>query len=63
MIKIQKDLKPADLKGKVDRVWELSGPKIWSIARDAAPGRDPQVTAGCEGRVQLWQGPGADHGP
>src|SRR5271166_5346710 len=43
MIKIQKELKPADLKGKIDRVWELSGPKIWSISSDDAPGKATPV--------------------
>jgi hypothetical protein len=43
MIKIDTALKPADLKAKVDRLWELSGPKIWSIARDDAPGKATPV--------------------
>src|SRR5437588_4691767 len=38
MIKINYDLQPADLKKKVDRLWELSAPKIWSISKDDAPG-------------------------
>src|SRR2546430_13315942 len=38
MIKINNDLRPADLKKKIDRLWELSAPKIWSISKDDAPG-------------------------
>lgn len=38
MIKINNDLQPADLKKKIDRLWELSAPKIWSISKDDVPG-------------------------
>ena len=37
MIKINNDLQPADLKKKIDRLWELSAPKIWSISKDDQP--------------------------
>jgi len=39
MIKIDNGLKPVDLKPQIDRLWELSAPKIWSIARDDTRGR------------------------
>src|SRR5438067_6999396 len=38
MIKIDNDLQPADLKTKIDRVFEYSAPKILSIDRDDVPG-------------------------
>ena len=38
MIKILNDLQPADLQSRIDRVFELSAPKIWSIAKDDVPG-------------------------
>ncbi len=34
MINIQNDLKPADLKTRIDHLWEVSAPKIVSIARN-----------------------------
>ncbi len=34
MIKIQNDLKPADLKAGIEKVWEVSAPKIFSIAKN-----------------------------
>src|SRR5271156_5019863 len=42
-MKINNELKPADLKSRVDRLWQLSEPKIWSIARDDAPGKAAPV--------------------
>jgi unsaturated chondroitin disaccharide hydrolase len=38
MIKINDTIQPADLKKKIDRVFELSTPKIWSIDREEKPG-------------------------
>ena len=38
MIKIDSELRPADLRKKIERLWEASAPKIWSIQRDEAPG-------------------------
>jgi unsaturated chondroitin disaccharide hydrolase len=38
MIIINNDLQPADLKKKIDRLWDLSAPKIWSISKDDQPG-------------------------
>jgi hypothetical protein len=43
MIKINQDLTPASLKAKVDRLWELSAGKIWSIAAGDAPGKATPV--------------------
>lgn len=38
MIKINNELQSADLKKKIDRLWDLSAPKIWSISKDDQPG-------------------------
>lgn len=38
MIDINPQLRPADLRKKIDRLWELSGEKIWSVAKDDQPG-------------------------
>ena len=38
MIKINHQLRPADLKGKIQNVWEASAPKILSIDQDDVPG-------------------------
>src|SRR5687768_15921678 len=37
-MKILSDLRPLDLKAKIERLWELSAAKIWSIERDEMPG-------------------------
>ena len=42
-MKIRHDLKPADLLGKISRLWEVSGPKILSIDRDDQPGQAAPV--------------------
>ncbi len=34
MIDIQNDLKPADLKAGIEKLWEVSAPKIFSIAKN-----------------------------
>ena len=38
MITINHALQPADLAKKIQRLWELSAEKIWSIGRDDQPG-------------------------
>jgi hypothetical protein len=38
MIKINNAIQPADLSKKVNRVFEASAPKIWSIDKDDVPG-------------------------
>lgn len=38
MIKINHQLRPIDLKNKIERLWEVSAPKILSIDKDEAPG-------------------------
>src|SRR5437764_15438083 len=38
MIKINNKIQPADLAKKIDRLFEFSAPKIWSIAKDDQPG-------------------------
>ena len=38
MIKINSELRPEDLRKKIERVWEASAPKIWSLDRDDVPG-------------------------
>lgn len=38
MIKINNQLKPADLTGKIKNLWEASAPKILSIDKDDVPG-------------------------
>ncbi len=37
-MKILHELRPADLKQKIERLWEVSAGKIWSIDRDEVPG-------------------------
>jgi unsaturated chondroitin disaccharide hydrolase len=43
MIKIDNELKPADLKPQIDRLWEASAAKICSIAKDDVPGKATPV--------------------
>ncbi|MDB6151301.1 MAG: glycosyl hydrolase [Chthoniobacter sp.] len=43
MIKINFELRPADLRKKIERLWELSVPKILAIDRDEVPGAAPPV--------------------
>ena len=38
MMKINHDLRPADLRSKIDKLWQVSGPKILSVERDCVPG-------------------------
>lgn len=38
MIKIDDKLQPGDLTRKIERLWERSAEKIWSISRDDQPG-------------------------
>jgi hypothetical protein len=38
MMKIQTDLKPLALRAKIERLWEVSGPKILAIDRSDVPG-------------------------
>jgi hypothetical protein len=48
-MKIQSDLKPQDLKRAIDRLFELSGAKIWSIDKEDPSGASaPAITV--EGR-------------
>lgn len=37
-MKILPQIKPADLKAKIERLWEVSAGKIWSIDRDDVEG-------------------------
>jgi len=43
MIAIQSDLKPSDLKGKIDRLWQASAAKIRSIEETTPPGEASPV--------------------
>jgi unsaturated chondroitin disaccharide hydrolase len=43
MIKINYDLQPASLKRKIDRLWEVSAPKILSLDKDDVPGNATPV--------------------
>lgn len=43
MIRIDTDLKPADLAGKLERLWQASAPKILSIDRSEKPGQATPV--------------------
>jgi unsaturated chondroitin disaccharide hydrolase len=43
MIKIDSLLRPIHLKKKVEHMWEVSGPKILSLARDETPGSGAPV--------------------
>jgi hypothetical protein len=38
MMKINHDLRPADLRPKIDKLWQVSGPKIISLEREEVPG-------------------------
>src|SRR4030095_13705869 len=38
MMKINHDLRPADLRPKIDKLWQVSGPKIISLEREEGPG-------------------------
>jgi unsaturated chondroitin disaccharide hydrolase len=55
MIKINYDLQPAGLKRKIDRVWEVSEPKILSIDKDDVPGNaTPVYTAAGKYTARGW---------
>jgi hypothetical protein len=43
MMKINHDLRPADLRLKVDKLWQVSGPKIISLEREEVPGAGTPV--------------------
>jgi hypothetical protein len=43
MMKINHDLRPANLRPKIDKLWQVSGPKIMSLERDEAPGAGTPV--------------------
>lgn len=45
MIKINNDLRPSDLRKKVERLWEISGPKILAVDLAEKSGAVPVFTA------------------
>ena len=45
MITIKNDLRPADLRKKVERLWEISGPKILAVDLAEKGGAVPVFTA------------------
>ena len=54
-MKINSDLRPADLKTKIERLWEVSAGKILEIDRDAAPGAGaPVFTVAGKYKARGW---------
>src|SRR6188768_3656757 len=54
-MKINHDLRPADLRGKIDKLWPLSAVKILSLAKDEAPGTGtPVFTVGGKYTSRGW---------
>ena len=42
-MKINNDLRPADLRGKIEKLWQYSAPKILSLAKDEVAGAGTPV--------------------
>jgi hypothetical protein len=55
MMKINHDLRPADLRLKIDKLWQVSGPKIMSLEREEVPGGGtPVYTVGGKYTSRGW---------
>ncbi len=55
MMKINHDLRPADLRPKIEKLWQVSAPKILSLDRaDVAGGGTPVFTVGGKYTARGW---------
>src|SRR5689334_18617676 len=54
MIKINNELRPADLRKKVERLWEVSGPKILAVDLAEKAGAVPVFTAQGKFTTRGW---------
>lgn len=57
MLQIQNELRPRDLQAKIQRLWEISAPKLSSLFREFVSG-DPPPAFTVGGRYQRREGPG-----